>query len=74
MGQWLSSNRKTMTTTIIIVVTLILAFSLVYGFINGSIQKFIQNFLDIISPITIGFIIAYLSNKLIIRLEKWLKT
>lgn len=77
MGQWLSSNKKTITSTVIVVSILMLASFLVYGCINGSIQNFIQNFLDIISPITIGFIIAYLSNKLITRLEKsalkWIK-
>ncbi len=78
MGEWLSNNKKTITSTLIVVAIIILAFGLVYTCINGSLQEFISEFSEIVAPITIGFVIAYLSNPAITFLErrvfKWIKS
>ena len=50
---------------------MILSFLLIYGFITGSIPKFLESFWEIISPITVGFIIAYLSNPIVSLFEKY---
>lgn len=70
MKELVSSYKKTIVSTLIIVGIIIFAFSLVYGFMNGSIKNFFDKFMEIISPITIGFVIAYLSNPIIHFFEK----
>lgn len=70
MGEFASTYKKTIITALIIVCTIIVGFSLVYGFINGSIAEFFQKFIEIISPIIIGFVIAYLSNPIVMFFEK----
>ena len=72
MGEWLSTYKKTIVSTLIVIATLIVGFALVYGYINGSIGKFVDNFTAIISPIIIGFIIAYLSNPIVKFIEKYI--
>ena len=78
MSGWFSNHKKTITSTVIVVSILILAFCLVYGFLYGIIPEFINNFFEIIAPITIGFVIAYLSNPIVLFLERrvfrWIKS
>lgn len=43
---------------------------IILGLINGRIASFVDNFSKSIAPITIGFIIAYLINPIVMFLEK----
>ncbi len=70
MSQWFAEYKKTIFTTLIISTIIIIGVCLVYGFITGSIDKFFDNFMETASPIIIGFIIAYLSNPIVMFLEK----
>ena len=70
-------NKKVLGTILFSVIITIIAFLLVYYTINGNISNFLQDFWQIIAPITTGFVIAYLSNPIVNRLEnkvfKWIK-
>ena len=70
MSEWISEYKKTLIKTLIITSIVLLSILLIYGFISGNIQSFINSFWEIIAPITIGFIIAYLSNPLVSFFEK----
>lgn len=72
MDKWFSEYKSTIIKTILVVSIIIAGICLIYGLLNGSIAAFFDNFLDIISPIIIGFVIAYLSNPIIIFLEKYI--
>ena len=78
MNGWISENKKTISSSLIILTTVFLGFLLIYGYINGSIKNFFNEFFDIFSPITIGFVIAYLSNDTVAFIEKrllfWIKS
>jgi len=77
MSEWLAANKKTISTSLIILAIILLGFLLIFGYINGTIQNFFTEFFAIISPITIGCVIAYLSNPIVIFIEKrilfWIK-
>lgn len=77
MDKWLIGGKRTIITALVILLLIILSFSIVYGFISGSIQTFVSDFLATISPIIMGFIIAYLSNPAInffeSKLFRWIK-
>ncbi len=70
MNEWATNYKKTAISTLIVIGILIVAFGLVYGFINGSITKFFNDLMEIISPIIIGFVMAYLSNPIVTFLER----
>lgn len=65
-----SSYKRLIISVCLVIGIIILAFSLVYSVINGSFQNFWKEFTNIISPIVIGFIIAYFSNKIVMIFEK----
>ena len=77
MNEWFSAYKKTFISTAIVVATILLGILLVYGFLSGSIGAFLNDFFEIISPIVIGFIIAYLSNPIVSFFERhllfWIK-
>lgn len=70
MADWISTYKKTIVSTLIVVGIVILSFCLVYGILNGNIKQFISDFLTIVSPIIIGFVIAYLSNPIVTFFER----
>ncbi|MGM9632555.1 MAG: AI-2E family transporter [Eubacteriales bacterium] len=70
MSQWFSENKKTIHTTLIISGIVLITLCLLYGIISGSIGGFLRDLLNVASPIFIGFILAYLSNPIVMFLEK----
>ena len=70
MSEWISEYKKTLIKTLIIASIVLLSILLVYGFISGDIYRFITSFWEIVAPITVGFIIAYLSNPIVSFFEK----
>ena len=70
MREEFATYKKTLISTLIIVGIIILGVSIVFGLVNGTIQSFFENFFEVISPITIGFIMAYLSNPVVNFLER----
>jgi predicted PurR-regulated permease PerM len=78
MSEKIGSYKRTIISTLIVISIIILAFGIVYGLITGSIQQFFNDFFEVISPITIGFVIAYLSSTFIGILEnrilRWIKS
>lgn len=70
MNEWISTYKKTIVSTLIVVGIIVLGFCFVYGMLNGSIEKFVGDFFEIISPIIIGFVIAYLSNPIVTFIER----
>lgn len=77
MNEQFSINKKVILTVIVSVIIVLVGFLFVWGIINGSIESFFSEFAKITAPITIGFIIAYLSNPIVNFLEKrifkWIK-
>ena len=55
---------------ILTVLIILFCFLLIFGIINGSIADFMNKLWKILSPVTIGFVIAYLSNPLVNFFEK----
>ena len=55
---------------ILTVFIILFCFLLIFGIINGSIADFMNKLWKILSPVTIGFVIAYLSNPLVNFFEK----
>ncbi len=76
MSNWISTYRKTIIKTLIIATIILVCIVLVYGFITGKIQSFFDGFWKITAPITVGFVIAYLSNPIVSfferRVFKWI--
>lgn len=70
MKSLFSEYKNTIIKTILICSIVVVALSLTYGLISGSISSFFQKFWKILSPVTIGFVIAYLSNPIVIFFEK----
>ena len=70
MKEELKLYKKTLISSLIIVAIIVLGVLITLGLINGSIQSFIGDFFEIISPIIIGFVIAYLSNPLVSFFER----
>lgn len=72
MKSFFNTYKSTIISTIIIVAIIVFGIGLVYGLINGSILSFFKNLVDVTAPILIGFIIAYLSNPIVMFFEKHL--
>lgn len=72
MRSWISQYKKVIVNTLIIVTLVVVSICILVGLLNGNISLFLQNFWTIISPIVIGFIIAYLSNPIVSFFEKYL--
>ena len=72
MKSFFNTYKSTIISTIIIVTIIVFGIGLVYGLINGSILSFFKNLVDVTAPILIGFIIAYLSNPIVMFFEKHL--
>lgn len=72
MNNKISVNKKVIFTVLLILIIILITFLLIFGVVNGKINAFFDNFFKIISPITIGFIIAYLSNPIVIFFEKYI--
>lgn len=70
MQSWFSEYKSTVVKAILICSIIAIALSLVYGFISGSISDFFNSLLKVLSPVIIGFVIAYLSNPLVTFFEK----
>ena len=70
MKEELRLYKKTLISSLIVVSIIVLGVLITLGLINGSIQRFFGDFIEIISPIIIGFVIAYLSNPLVSFLER----
>lgn len=70
MSYWISTYKKTIIKTLIIAAIIIICIALVYGFISGRIQSFFDSFFKITAPITVGFVIAYLSNPIVSFFER----
>lgn len=66
MSEGFSTYRKVIVSILI----LGLLFLFIYGLISGNINDSISNFWQIIAPITIGFIISYLTNPVVTFFEK----
>ena len=76
MSKWISTYKNTIIKTLILSFIVLVCIGLLYGFINGEIQSFLGNFFNITAPITVGFVIAYLSNSIVSFFEhkvfKWI--
>ena len=72
MKTFFNTHKNTIVSTLLIVAIIVLGIALVNGLINGSIVSFFTNFFEVTSPILIGFIIAYLSNPVVMFFEKHL--
>lgn len=70
MKEWFTTYKKVIMSTLIIATILLISVSLVYGFISEKIPNFFDRFFKVISPITIGFVIAYLSNPIAMFFER----
>lgn len=70
MSEWINTYKKTLIKTAIIIGMVFLGLCFIIGLINGSIWNFINHFFSIISPIIIGFVLAYLSNPIIKLFEQ----
>ena len=66
MSEGFSTYRKVIVSILILGIL----FLLIYGLISGNINDSISNFWQIIAPITIGFIISYLTNPVVTFFEK----
>lgn len=77
MQSWLSTYKNTIVKAVIIACVIILSVCLLCGLLDGSVAKFFGDLMTILSPIIIGFVIAYLSNPIVMFLEKrvlrWIK-
>lgn len=78
MKEWISTYKKTIISTLIIMTTIVVGILLIYSVITGSFSEAVNGFFETISPITIGFVIAYLSNPIVIFFDKhifhWIKS
>lgn len=72
MSKWISQHKKVIVNTLIIVSLVVISICILVGLLNGSIALFLQNFWLIISPVIIGFVIAYLSNPIVGFVEKYI--
>lgn len=74
----LSAYKKIIKPALIITLIICLAVLFIYAFINGTVARFWNEFMQIISPIIVGFIFAYLSNPIVNLFEKhvfsWIKS
>ncbi len=70
MKEWISTYKKTIVSTLIIMTTIVVGILLIYSVITGSFSDALHGFFETISPITIGFVIAYLSNPIVIFFDK----
>lgn len=74
----LSAYKKIIKPALIIALIICLAVLFIYAFINGTVARFWNEFMQIISPIIVGFIFAYLSNPIVNLFEKhvfsWIKS
>lgn len=70
MNNQSSANKKIIGTVIISVVAVLALFLFIFGIINGTIPEFLNNLWQIVAPITTGFVIAYLSNRIVTFFEK----
>ena len=77
MSEWISTYKKTIIKALIISSIILVCIGLVYGLISGKIQSFLDSFWKITAPITVGFVIAYLSNSIVAFFErkvfKWIQ-
>lgn len=77
MQSWLSTYKNTIVRALIIATIVILSVCLLCGLLDGSVSRFFSDLVTILSPIFIGFVIAYLSNPIVTFLEKkvlfWIK-
>ena len=77
MKEIFATYKKTIINVLIVVILMTLALFIISGVISGTISEFLSNFLEIVAPITVGFIIAYLSNPIVTffekRIFKWIR-
>lgn len=69
MNTFLATYKKIIISTLIITGIIVVAFCLIYGLINGSIADFFNTLLEVLSPVIIGFVIAYLINPIVMFFE-----
>lgn len=62
MNNTLSAYKKLIISTLIVTSIIVVAICLIYGLIAGSVSNFFSTLLGVLSPVIIGFVIAYLIN------------